>query len=284
MVWFTRFFWVGALMSLLAACASTPEEARDFRDYRSIGVEDIYYTTPESDGKRIHAITNVKPDAPAKPWRVIAITGAPGDHSYWSPLFQNIGQEVDLTVMRRPGYGPDDRAPVFDVDAHVAAVLPLLDAAAPGQKTLLVGQSFGAGVAIRTAGLYPEKIDALMLLSAFLLEPNTEAQQKQLKFVKRVRFLIGAENRRAIKELDFHPTLMASALEQAPNVQDPVVILHGSADEVAPPANAEYARDVLPSATCAEIIWVPDAWHYIANDPDGVVSDGMRRAMGKTCG
>ena len=90
--------------------------------------------------------------------------GQPGAGSDWSALIDRLPDSWDVLAGDRPGYG-SNRAGPGDFSANAQFVLRELDAAEVAE-TVLVGHSYGGGVALTVAAMAPERVRALVLVSS----------------------------------------------------------------------------------------------------------------------
>lgn len=97
---------------------------------------------------------------------VVLLHGQPGSASDWVrvvPLLRERGLRV--VAVDRPGYGADAAAPATSWAANAGQLLGVLDDLALG-AAVLVGWSWGGGVALRAALDAPERVAALVLAAS----------------------------------------------------------------------------------------------------------------------
>jgi pimeloyl-ACP methyl ester carboxylesterase len=90
--------------------------------------------------------------------------GQPGAGSDWSAVIDRLPDSWSVLAGDRPGYGSNTAGP-GDFVANAQFVLTELDAAEVAQ-TVLVGHSYGGGVALTVAAMAPERVRALVLVSS----------------------------------------------------------------------------------------------------------------------
>ncbi len=95
---------------------------------------------------------------------IVLLHGQPGLHSDWRQLAELLPPDLRVTAFDRPGYGASSR-PAGGFEANARAVVAELDARGI-ERAVLVGHSHGGGVALTTARLAPERVDALVLLAS----------------------------------------------------------------------------------------------------------------------
>ncbi|MES2342680.1 MAG: alpha/beta hydrolase, partial [Pseudomonadota bacterium] len=124
-------------------------------------------------GWRLSAIES--PREKLAPWKIVVVTGAPSWAEYWAPAIAALPQDREMVVVDRPGYaGSEPVEYVGDIGRQALALSPLLRAR-PGQKILLVGQSYGAAIATLMAASNPGKVAGLVLLSGYYGQPGPTA-------------------------------------------------------------------------------------------------------------
>jgi pimeloyl-ACP methyl ester carboxylesterase len=95
---------------------------------------------------------------------VVLLHGQPGLGSDWQQVADQLPPSLHVTAPDRPGYGASrQQAGGFAFNAR--AVLAELDARHI-ERAVLVGHSYGGGVALALAHLAPERVEALVLLAS----------------------------------------------------------------------------------------------------------------------
>src|SRR5204863_3506676 len=135
---------------------------------------------------------------------IVVVTGAPSWAEYWAPVMAAAPQDREMIVVDRPGFGASEPAHcVPTIETQAKALLPVLEAA-PGQKVLLVGQSYGAAIATLMAATQP-KVAGVVLLSSFLGEQGPTARWL-VKVGQRFLNLIPRDLRNAVVEVSGQPS------------------------------------------------------------------------------
>ena len=88
--------------------------------------------------------------------------GQPGSPADWAAVIARLPEQLHAFAPDRPGYGASGR-PAGGFTANAQAVLDDLDARGV-QNAVLVGHSWGGGVALRAASLAPDRVRAVVLL------------------------------------------------------------------------------------------------------------------------
>jgi len=94
----------------------------------------------------------------------VLLHGQPGSGADWQQVADRLPGGLGVMALDRPGYGASRQAAGgFAVNA--AAVVADLDRRGI-ERAVLVGHSYGGGVALSVAGLAPERVEALVLLAS----------------------------------------------------------------------------------------------------------------------
>jgi len=97
---------------------------------------------------------------------ILFIHGAPGTIDDWLPMRDGLADRFRLTFYDRPGYGGSD--PIkngFTQDKHAEVALALIDGLGL-ENPVVVGHSFGGGIALAVAMRNPPHIEAFVCVSA----------------------------------------------------------------------------------------------------------------------
>jgi lipase len=98
---------------------------------------------------------------PSGPPRILAIHGLTGHGQRWEQL-SGLIPEISMAAPDLIGHGRSSWAAPWTIDANVCAMAALLDQASP--PALVIGHSFGGGLAMHLAAAHPDRVAALLLL------------------------------------------------------------------------------------------------------------------------
>ncbi|HEY5105621.1 MAG TPA: alpha/beta hydrolase [Caulobacteraceae bacterium] len=215
-------------------------------------------------GWRISALTTPRPH-PA-PWKIVVITGAPSWAEYWAPALAALPADREMIVVDRPGYAasePLDCVP--DIQAQARALAPLLDAA-PGQRILLVGQSYGAAIATLMAKAHPRRVAGVVLLSSYLGESGPTARWL-VNMGSRLLNVIPRDLRNAVTEISNQSRQMPLMRAALSRLRAPVHVLHGDHDDFAPIEVAERLAREAGTRRPVRFERISGANHFVNDGP-----------------
>jgi len=95
---------------------------------------------------------------------LVLLHGQPGSAADWQQVAGRLPAQLHAVAADRPGYGSSPR-PAAGFAAGARTVLDELDARGI-QRAVLVGHSYGGGVALSAASLAPHRVEAVVLLAS----------------------------------------------------------------------------------------------------------------------
>ena len=95
---------------------------------------------------------------------LVLLHGQPGSPADWQPVTARLPAQLHAIAADRPGYG-SSTLPAGGFAANARAVLDDLDARGI-TRAVLVGHSYGGGVALAAAALAPRRVEAVILLAS----------------------------------------------------------------------------------------------------------------------
>ena len=95
---------------------------------------------------------------------LVLLHGQPGSPADWQQVTARLPAQLHAVAADRPGYG-SSRLPAGGFAANARAVLDDLDARGI-RRAVLVGHSYGGGVALSAASLAPHRVEAVVLLAS----------------------------------------------------------------------------------------------------------------------
>jgi pimeloyl-ACP methyl ester carboxylesterase len=224
-------------------------------------------------------------------WDIVFIHGTPATAAVFGEQFRHPIPRANLLAADRPGFGasgPDRREPSLDDQANaISALLPHK----PTRRTILVGHSYGAPVALVAALKFPDQVAGVVLIGGSI-DP---AQERPFAIQRAADWpLVSWLAPRSLRQCNRELLTLRGDLEklqlQLPKLAVPVVMLHGAKDYQVPISNVEYVRTQLATAgkgnLFAQLIF-PEYNHYIPwEHPEAVeaairiVSDRLSKRFG----
>jgi 3-oxoadipate enol-lactonase len=95
---------------------------------------------------------------------LVLLHGQPGSPADWAPLAVRLPAQFHAVAANRPGYG-SSRLAAGGFAANARGLLADLDSRGV-KRAVLVGHSYGGGVALSAASLAPERVAAVVLLAS----------------------------------------------------------------------------------------------------------------------
>ena len=215
-------------------------------------------------GWRISAL--MTPRARPARWKIVVVTGAPSWAEYWAPVMAALPSDREMIVVDRPGYGlSEPTACVPDIRMQARALAPLLHATR-GQKILLVGQSYGAAIAVLMAAEHRRQVSTLVLLSSYLGQSGPTARWL-VDAGSRVLGLIPRDLRNAVTEVSGQPAQMPLMRDALTKLRIPIHLIHGDADDFAPVELAQRLAAEAQTPSPIRFEAVTGAGHFLNDGP-----------------
>ena len=275
--------WTAAAAALLAAaCSSGAPQEGDKRfpissDYPPGTMERIVFNAGVPEAWAISALqTPARPDAA---WKIVIVTGTPSWSEYWAPTLAGAPASREVIVADRPGFSlSQPQHAVRDLAKQADALAPML-AARPGQRVLLVGQSFGAPLATLMAARHPGKVSAVLLVSSFFGDRGPTA--RRLFGVGRIaQPLLPRDLRNSVSEVSAQAAQLPAVWAALSSLDQPVVFIHGEADSFVPPAAAQR----IAAAHGRTLSEIPGGDHFLTACCVPALLDAMERAIAEAEG
>ena len=248
-----------------SAAAGRKEHVPTSADYPDNVVRRFSFNAGGGLGWKLSAIES--PRTKPAPWKIVVVTGAPSWAEYWAPAVAALPQDREMVVVDRPGYaGSEPIEYIGDIRLQAKALAPLLDAK-PGQKILLVGQSYGAAIAtLMAADAKPGKLAGLVLLSGYYGEPGPTAKWL-LGAGARLLKLIPRDVRHAVLEINDQPRQLENMHAALRQLKIPVHVVHGDKDDFAPIELAERLVAETRTRRPMRFARVEGADHFLNDGP-----------------
>ncbi|HLZ83455.1 MAG TPA: alpha/beta hydrolase [Caulobacteraceae bacterium] len=263
------------ILGLFWACLESSAQGRTEHrptsaDYPDSLVKRVSFTAGGGLGWKLSAL--VTPRAAPTPWKIVVITGAPSWAEYWAPVLAELPDDREMVVVDRPGFAASEPLTcVPDLQLQADALSPLLQTA-PGQRLLLVGQSYGAAIATLMAARHPRGLGGLVLLSSYLGELGPTGRWL-IGLGSAATGVIPRDLRNAITEVTQQRDQLALMRRFLPRLSVPVHVVHGEMDDFAPIDAARRLVQVARTRRPLRFQAVPGANHFLNDGPaDGLIA------------
>jgi pimeloyl-ACP methyl ester carboxylesterase len=244
------------MVLLLGACATRgPEASKDeiaSLPRKSLAIEGAgysisYFETGDPNGRL-----------------VVFVHGTPGDAARWADYLIDVPKGFRYIALDRPGFGksgPDDAVASLSEQARAVTALVRAQRAGPA---ILVGHSLGGPIVTQAAVDAPNDVAALVLLAASL-----DPQLEHVQFLQHVvdTWLVGAFISRPLRNANRELIPLKEQLEElAPRlgtIKTPVVIVHGTKDDLVPYANVGFIKRNLTGVSQLHITTLKGQNHFL---------------------
>ncbi len=224
---------------------------------------------------------------------VILIHGAAGIHLSWPPQIRRL-TGFKTYALDLPGHG-QSQGPGLDSIQGYAKLIGIWARQLNLAPAILIGHSMGGAIALTLASEYPEQVRGLVLVGVSsrlqvapaLLEAITDptrfseaihtliawsfsrsADPRTIALVTRQMTLTQPE----VLQRDFLACNAFDITDRLPAIQQPVLVICGSADRMTPLRHSEFLANQLPHA-CLEII--SDTGHMTMLEAPQVVASAL---------
>jgi pimeloyl-ACP methyl ester carboxylesterase len=260
------------LLSIFGACVACAVSGRREHvptsdEYPDSVIKRVSFEAGGGLGWRISALAT--PRATAAPWKFVVVTGAPSWGEYWAPVMARLPQDREMVVVDRPGFANSEPMHcVPKIETQAKALLPLLEPQ-PGQRILLIGQSYGAAIATLMAARRPDQTAGLVLVSGFFGKTGPTSRLL-IDLGQRVLGLIPRDLRHAVLEASGQSKQLNPVFRLLNSFPFLVTIIHGDKDDFAP---IDVARAIADTTLApARFIEIRGGNHFLNDcDPEQVI-------------
>ena len=276
---------IAALLALplLASCAvqAKPRDGENrfptSRDFPATVMTRVAFTAGGATPWKLSALDT--PRATPSSWKIVVITGTPSWSEFWAPVLAKVGPDREMVVADRPGFAASEpAAAVTSIAAQADALAPLL-AGPDGQKVIVIGQSYGGPIATLLAARHPDKVKALVLMSAFFGERGPAIRRLDA-LGSLVRPALPRDMQNALAEITHQKKQLPAVRAALASLTVPIIVLHGDKDDFIEPAAAQ--RLAAAAGPRAQYMVAPGGDHFLnaccVNDVLAAVERGVAAA------
>lgn len=199
---------------------------------------------------------------------IIYIHGTPGSADAWADFLTDPVPGFEAIAVDRLGFGHSrdrkgKRTGVDSFEAQARAIAPLLverDCHWP----ILVGHSLGGPIAARLAAMYPDRVRGLVIVAGSL-DPAEEKPGigQEIATTDLVRFFLPQSLDNSMGELAAAKQQTELLAPELAKVTCPVIVIHGTTDELVPYENAAYAERMMTNARSLSVITLENQGHFV---------------------
>jgi len=247
------------------------EPAIDTLEMRANALRSQFVETPAG---RIHFVTAGR--ALPAPARVLFVHGSPGTWDGWKSYLMDreLRAAAHLVAVDRLGFGGSERGraePSLAKQAAALAAVLELGEGDSGPPTIVVGHSLGGPIAARLAMDRPDLVAGLLLVAPSI-DPAGERHRwyNVAGATLAVQWFLPIDWTVSNRELWPLESELAAMLPRWAEIRCRTIVVQGMADELVPPANADFAERSLPRGG-VRIDRYPKEGHFILwKRPDAV--------------
>lgn len=236
------------------------EPAIDTPEMRSSELASRFAAGPEG---RVHYVVAGRPLPAAA--RVLFVHGSPGTWDGWKGFLEDpaLRSAARLLAVDRPGFGGSERGHAVPSLAEQAAALARVLDGEPGPPAVVVGHSLGGPIAARLAMDRPDLVAGLLLVAPSI-DPGEERHRwyNVAGATLVVQWFLPVDWTISNRELWPLKKELEAMLPLWSSVRCPTIVVQGLADDLVPPANADFAERRLPPGS-VRIDRYPGESHFI---------------------
>jgi pimeloyl-ACP methyl ester carboxylesterase len=256
-------------MVLLHSCMTfrmSPKEVDAYFNEKKINGSQHAY---DVHGREIHYVETGSTKGPL----VLFVHGSPGSLSAFIHFLADsaLQPKAMLISTDRPGFGYSNFGMAEpSLEKQALALKPILEKYAEHTPKILVGHSLGGPLIVKMAMEYPELVDGLIIVAGSIA-PELEPHETWFRAPLATPFLswILPRSFRASNEEIYQ--LKPELEEMLPHWKEitcPVIVIHGTKDELVPFENVDFARKMLVNAP-VEYMIREGMNHFVPwSDPD----------------
>jgi pimeloyl-ACP methyl ester carboxylesterase len=244
------------------------------RHYAHMKVKPTYFTI-KNDSVQLFCATTGTDTLPP----LLLIHGAPGAWYTGMGILDDtdLQKKYQIIAVDRPGYNNSmfkgKKKAVTSISTQAVAIHEAMRLNRSHSKGILYGTSYGAPIAAEMALMYPNEFDHLLMVGG-AIDPNNEKFWWFHKYVRGtvVRFFLPRFMNTATDEKFAHVAELKKLLPHWREINIPVTVLQGSADEIVPVANFQFAKKQFEGKP-SEFILIPGAGHLVRRSHPEIIKE-----------
>jgi pimeloyl-ACP methyl ester carboxylesterase len=212
---------------------------------------------------RINSVTAGLPSNP----KIILIHGTPGSWKNFSTQLEDkeLTRRAYVIAVDRLGFG-NSEGEATTIENQAKALMPLLDLGDATQPAIIVGNSYGAAVAMQMAALQDPRIRSVVVLGG-IFNPDTPRVFGFQYALKKVDWCLTKNLRACNREIIELKAELEKLVPIYTQIKAGIVVIQGLKDKRVDPGNADY----ISGKVKAKVIRLPGIGHAIQKeDPETV--------------
>lgn len=252
------FLWLAIIMVGLTACTITVTGENFAGDDKVLRETYSIQTATQSYG------LSLLRSGDATGQRVIFVHGTPGTASGWKRYLDTVPDGFEFMAIDRPGFGltvPNKEQVKLD---EQAAVLEPLLVERNGKYPILVGHSLGGPIVAAAAANYPDRVGGIIQLAG-----SVDPAQEDIRFIQYIGelppvvWMIPRELAHTNKEVFALKDELILLGEKLDQITAPVIIIHGTQDDLVPYENVAYMQRTFTNASPLELVTLDGQNHFL---------------------
>ncbi|MBC7863919.1 MAG: alpha/beta hydrolase, partial [Bacteroidia bacterium] len=208
---------------------------------------------------------------------VLFIHGGPGAWYGWIDFMDDdsLRKKFNMVSVDRLGYGKSDYGKAeLSTEEQVNSILEVMKKFPTDKKIIVVGRSYGAPIAAMVSKELGKQVGKLILISP-VVHPDKEKFYWFSPIIKSrsVNWMFPKFVNVASKEKYAHAKEMKKILPEWKDVKCNTVVVAGGKDWVAEKSNYLVTDTLLKNCCSKEMIYLPEASHWIATENKGLVKE-----------
>lgn len=208
---------------------------------------------------------------------IIFIHGAPGSSDNYFQFMRDpkMVSSFDMISVDRLGYGYSDFGKAEISLVKQAESLKLLLNEYKNSPTVLVGHSYGGPIAAKTAVLFPEYVQGVLLLAP-AIDPENEKIVSIAWMGKTppFRWITPKSWKVATDEKYSHIEELKKMLPDWSKLCIPVTYIQGDKDRLVPYENLAFAKRMIDDS-CLKVIGIPGEDHFLPWSQEQLIKDEL---------